>query len=269
MPTTGVTAIFNNTSPAGTVYLAANGFASRIRQNVSAPARTITINPSAASSANLFLDGLSAELFDCAAATADLTLDGTPNANGAKLTLTIAGTAPITVASGRQLRLLLDISGSNGIKLTSASGTVVLGGINTYSGNTTVASGGTISLLDDARLTFYIGANGVNNNISGAGTVLLDGDFDFDLTNADLTPGNSWNIVNVATLNETYGSTFSVIGFTGSSGVWTKASGSLLWTFTESTGLLQLSAVPEPSTAGLALLGTAGLWMLRSRRRTV
>lgn len=269
VPAAGVTAIFNSTSPAGTVTLSANGIAARIRQNSSAPARTITISPSATSSLTLSLDGTAAELFDLVAATANLTLDGTPNVNGAKLTLDIAGDKPTPVNTGITLGLNLDISGTGSINLTGP-GTITLGGINTYSGNTRVINGGTISLPDDARLTFYIGANGVNNQItyitSTGGTVLLNGDFAFDLTNADLTNGNSWNIVDVANLNETFGSTFSVIGFTENNNVWTMSSGVYQWTFTEATGLLELTVIPEPSVAALALIGALGLWMFRWRK---
>ncbi len=45
------------------------------------------------------------------------------------------------------------------------------------------------------------------------------GIFKFDLSGAAVADGNSWNIVNVGTLNETYGGTFSVDGFTNDNGV--------------------------------------------------
>ncbi len=161
-------------------------------------------------------------------------------------------------------------NGAGTLSLTKeGSGTQTLTGINTYTGDTTV-SAGAISLADNAGLKFVIGANGVNNRITGAGTVTLDGDFTFDLSGANITDGNSWNIVNVGTLAlATFGSSFTVAnaGFTQSSDVWTWVDGSNTWTFTEATGALGLMVVPEPGT-GAMLLGALGtLLVLRRRHR--
>lgn len=273
VPTAGATAIFGAAGP-GTITLGADGIAARLRQRFDGIARTFAISPSATTSATLTLDGSAAELIDAAGAVANFTFDGTPNGNGARLSMIIGGNKPTAVNAGVTLGFYLDVAGAGHINLgagTAGAGTIALGGINTYSGNTTVVNGGTISLLDDARLTFYIGANGVNNRITfngtPGGTVLLDGDFDFDLTGADLTHGNSWNIVDVANLSATFGTTFSVLGFTESSDVWTKTSGPYTWTFTEATGVLQLAVIPEPSATALALLGGLGLMLLRFRHR--
>ncbi|RYD26418.1 MAG: hypothetical protein EOP87_22775, partial [Verrucomicrobiaceae bacterium] len=112
---------------------------------------------------------------------------------------------------------------------------------NTYSGNTAV-NAGTLALADNAQLRFVIGANGVTNSITGSGAVQLDGDFAIDTTAASTANGNSWSIVNVGTLTETYGATFSVIGFTNNSGVWTMTAGAITWTFTQATGVLSVSS---------------------------
>jgi hypothetical protein len=66
--------------------------------------------------------------------------------------------------------------------------------------------------------------------------------------------------------------TFSSISladkYTGSlvntSGVWDLVSGNETWKFTESTGVLTLDVVPEPS---ITLLGSLGLLALLRRRR--
>jgi autotransporter-associated beta strand protein len=147
------------------------------------------------------------------------------------------------------------------------AGTWVLGGNNTYTGNTTV-SAGTLELADNASLRFAIGDNGLNNGINGSGTLNLYGDFVFDLTGADNTIGNSWNIVNVATLSETFGGTFQVFSTLGSfseaSGVWSKIENGVKFEFAQSTGLLTTSVIPEPSTALAGIL--LGLGLLRRRR---
>ncbi|MCW1924437.1 autotransporter-associated beta strand repeat-containing protein [Luteolibacter arcticus] len=120
------------------------------------------------------------------------------------------------------------------------TGTQTLAGPNTYTGNTTVEAGALV--LDvDGSLTFKIGANGVSNRITGTGAVTLDGVFVINLSGATLANGNSWNLVDVPNLTETYGDSFLVSGFTGASGVWTLVAGANTWTFTESTGNLTLA----------------------------
>jgi hypothetical protein len=140
---------------------------------------------------------------------------------------------------------------------------------NTYTGNTTLTETSSFVLSDNAKLTFDINASGVNNKISGTAnqTLTLDGDFIFDLSGADGT--GSWTIVDVGTLNETFGGTFSVIGFSEeSANVWKKTIGETTYTFTETDGIL--TAVPEPSTyALLALGGVLVFFCRRLRSRSV
>ena len=124
------------------------------------------------------------------------------------------------------------------------AGTWVLGGVNTYTGSTTVSTG-TLILANTGSLRFNIGATGVNNALNGAGSVTLNGGLLFNLASAGTTTGNSWNIVNVGTLNEGYGGTFAVSStlgpFSNSSGTWTRVENDVTYTFVQSTGVLSVT----------------------------
>ncbi|MES2475562.1 MAG: hypothetical protein V4640_07260 [Verrucomicrobiota bacterium] len=128
--------------------------------------------------------------------------------------------------------------------LTNTGGyTLTFNGANTYTGNLTVSStgGGTV-LSATSQWKFAIGANTVSNTILGAGKITFNGAFNLDLSGASTTVGHSWNLVNNGTLNELYGETFNIPGFTSTgfagSRVWTGGGGS--YQFLESTGVLSV-----------------------------
>jgi autotransporter-associated beta strand protein len=121
-------------------------------------------------------------------------------------------------------------------------------GNNTYTGNTVIDQADqSFVLTSTGALKFKMGANGVSTQIIGAaqtlGTVTLNGTFNIDLTGASIANGNSWQIVAAALLpTTTFGANFNVAGFTEASDVWTKVDGSDTWTFSESTGVLNLAS---------------------------
>ncbi len=154
---------------------------------------------------------------------------------------------------------LVDGTSTGGL-VKSGAGTLALSGANTYSGNTAVNAGALV-LADTGSFTFYIGANGVNNSITGSGSVTFNGSFNFDFTNAVATEGNSWLIVNTGTLTESFTGSFSAAGFTENANVWTLGN----YSFSEATGILSYAAVPEPSS--FALLAGAGLIAFTAVRR--
>ncbi len=65
-----------------------------------------------------------------------------------------------------------------------------------------------------------------------------------NLTSASTTLGDSWSIVDVSTLSESYGGTFAVesaVGpFSNSSGTWTISEKSVTYYFVQSTGVLSV-----------------------------
>jgi fibronectin-binding autotransporter adhesin len=158
---------------------------------------------------------------------------------------TFALGAPTTLAAGTELVLTQPatanftaaITGAGLVRKTGA-GPSTFSGTNTYTGGTLVQNG----ILTYATDFTMSGSNG------------------FTLTNA-ASPVRGID----------YGATTSSAGTltNGGGGVWTGTQGDATFTFTESTGDLAVSIVPEP-TSCLALasgLGLSGL-LLRRRRQS-
>lgn len=141
-------------------------------------------------------------------------------------------------ASGGKLKLdLLNENASQVFTFTGAS---------THTGGTVVASTATLNLTSAGSFAFKPQPLGVCNNISGAGIATINGSFVVDLTDVG-TPvdGDAWNLVNVGTLTETFGTTFSVASpfAETSAGIWTYDTGSGVYTFSETTGQLTFGRV--------------------------
>ena len=179
------------------------------------------------------------------AATLDLggfnqTLAGlTKNANGATITNSGASDSTLTTTANTTFGGVIQNGATHKTAVTVNGGTLILGGANTFTGNVTVNTG--LTLADKAQLRFTPGPNNLTNSIGGNGTLTLDGDFVIDLAGASVANGNTWTFVNVGSLTETFGATFSVVDFTESANVWTKVDGANTWSFSEATGVLSLS----------------------------
>ena len=201
--------------------------------------------------------------------TIPLRVDGTLTNGGTEIFGVLNGSGTIK-QTANSLYTNSSINGNFSGSITGAGGyvkqgtsTQTLSGVNAYTGNTTV-SAGTLALADNAQLTFVTGATtGSNNNLAGAGTVIIDGDFNIDtsLTDASALTSGSWTLVNAATLSETFGVTFTLVGagWSETSNVWTKTVGIRKYTFTEATGILAMTKSGYASWASTnAPTGTVG-----------
>ena len=160
-----------------------------------------------------------------------------------------------------------DIWGSGNLTVTSNSnyGKLVVDGDISHTGDTTVdnkSAGVTLELGSTSTYTFTPAANGTNNQINGLDAtnskLNANGTFIIDTASADITDGNAWTLVDVATLTETFSGTFAVQGYTEAANVWTLVDGNNTWTFTEATGVLGLAAAASAydswaSTMGLSV----------------
>lgn len=181
-------------------------------------------------------------------------------AAGASRTLTTSGGTNILTLGGDMVD---GITAKNFIKAGASE--LRFNGDMLITGNTTISDGLFTQGLNSS-FTFYIGADGVNNQINGAGTAVLNGSFSFNLDSAGTNIGDSWLIVDLSSLTATFAETFSVNDFTEvvpNSGIWVFGD----YSFSEATGYLTYTAVPEPSAfAALAGLGVLGLVATRRRR---
>ena len=131
--------------------------------------------------------------------------------------------------------------------LTKAgAGTMVLNGTNTYDGNTVVTDG-TLRVSSTGSLRFRPTANGATNSVSGSGSGALTfaGTVNLDLSAADATGGNVWNLFNLPSfatapdLSATAGVTSNLGAFTESpAGTWELPVSGAKWVFTEANGNL-------------------------------
>jgi autotransporter-associated beta strand protein len=224
-------------------------------------------NATAMSGKRVTLNATNSLGFATSVTTADL---GGLEGSGS-FSLTNSATSPVALTIGSNNTSYTfsgSISGSGSLTKVG-TGIQTLSGINTFTGNTLVTAG-SILLADNAGLRFTIGPNGVSNVVGGNGSATFDGDFTFDLTSAGTTIGDSWSVVDVGTLNATFGSTFTPQSALGAfsdlgGGIWEIAENAATYQFSTSSGTLQV--VPEPAVFGALLAGMGLLGLIARTRR--
>lgn len=182
---------------------------------------------------------------------------GTTNGNVTFRAADSGGTA-------RNISLSGALSGTGGLTKTG-DGTLTLSGVNTFTGDT-VINAGSLVLASGSETRFLIQNGGVSNSLEGTGILTANGMFRLDVSGFTNTTG-TWTLVDVGTLSESFGSTFS-LAFLGGSAFTNNNDGTYTngdWTFSTLTG--DLSVVPEPSTTATVLL-SLGVFILFCRRRS-
>lgn len=302
---TGATRVNNGTLSVGT--LANGGVASGIGQATSAATNlvldggTFRYTGAAVSTDRLFSVGGSGGTLDASGSGA-VTFSNTgalgfANTPGTR-TLTLAGT---NTGANTLNALITDAYGFHATSLVkSGAGKWVLGGVNTYTGNTlinagtlalgasgainassaiTVAAGATFdttaqSYAFSTARTTTIGVNGTSAGLINAASLTFSGaDLGFDFGSSTslqalytvlMKTGSTGDFDSVVATGTSISGTFLNAG----SGNWTLTAGGYDLTFSQSLGTLTAvaSAVPEPATYG-ALFGAAALVGALCRRR--
>ena len=162
---------------------------------------------------------------------------------GIVLRATVAGSADLYIGA---------TDGTGARTVTFAAGNA-LSFFNTYKGNIILTAASAALILDaGSNLDFAIGNNGVNNRVSGSGIGTFNGTFRFTFDPAAHQAGDSWTLVDPASMTVTYGPAFSIAGFSDADGdnSWVSANG--YYRFSEATGILTcLGPKPDSDNDGL------------------
>jgi hypothetical protein len=138
--------------------------------------------------------------------------------------------------------------------------------------NTVDLNGITIMEIDGTAGAGVAGGHDFVNltGAGAAGVITYGGTLTLDIGNTFGVGTYSWNLFDFASETDTFATISLADQYSGSlvtngSGIWDLTDGGNTWQFTESTGVLGLTVIPEPSAVLLGGLGVLAL--LRRRRR--
>ncbi len=191
--------------------------------------------------------------------TGTLEYTGGTTASSKNFTLASGGTGAFQVDNAAANLTLGGALNGGGTLAKNGPGTLTLSSPANFNTGDIAVNAGTLVLADNAGLMFLVTDLG-SNRVIGSGTAIFNGDFTIQSFAVSATSG-SWSLVSVATLNETFASTFSVVGYGDpeNDGSWTLLDGTRIWTFTENTGVLALTSTgPTPYDTWAADRGLTG-----------
>jgi len=182
----------------------------------------------------------------------------------------------VTAVSGYTLGASQTLKGNGTIKgATTIAGTLAAGaspGILTFE-NTLTLAGTTVTEIDGTAGAGLVGGHDSVNltGIGGDGLLTYGGIMTLDIGTIFGVGTYSWNLFDFA--SETGGFTgisladqYSGSLTDGGGGIWGLVDGDNTWSFTESSGVLDLTVVPVPEPS-VGLLGGLGLLAILLRRR--
>ena len=206
-----------------------------------------------------------------------LTLSSTSSFSGATTvaggTLVISGN--ISTSSLTTVNSGATLSGSGTVGAAVINGTLAVGnspGQMNFT-NTVDLNGITVMEIDGTSGAGVAGGHDFINltGAGAAGVLTYGGTLTLDIGTAFGVGSYSWNLFDFASETDTLATISLADQYAGSlldgdlNGIWDLTSGGNSWQFTESTGVLGLTVIPEPSAA---LLGGLGVLALLRRRRT-
>ena len=206
-----------------------------------------------------------------------LTLSSTSSFSGATTvaggTLVISGN--ISTSSLTTVNSGATLSGSGTVGAAVINGTLAVGnspGQMNFT-NTVDLNGITVMEIDGSSGAGVAGGHDFINltGAGAAGVLTYGGTLTLDIGTAFGVGSYSWNLFDFASETDTLATISLTDQYAGSlldgdlNGIWDLTSGGNSWQFTESTGVLGLTVIPEPSAA---LLGGLGVLALLRRRRT-